>query len=386
MSTPSVRHPGEMRWETNLLASVTLTLTGFGVINCYGTGSYIDKWYIEASQQLSAALLGGVVFLVAAYVDYGLWKRLARPMFLATLAGLVMLGIVSVAWHGSHAPGVLDTLFPYRLGAHRWLYAGVQVQVSEIARFTLAAYVAMRVAESGQRLRHFGDGFVPVMGIVLVTVLLVLVEPSLSMAIVLAAIGTMIVFTAGARLSHFVPLVLLGAAGLAAILIFDPVRSGRLNTMSTTSLACDPLKDQACQSLIGFGNGGFFGVGFGEGTQKLGHLPLGYSDFLFSVIGEEWGFLGVAFVLLLFALFCWLGLRIARTARDPFGTYLATGLTVAVGVTALFHAAVVTRMGPTTGLTLPFMSAGRTSLVLYLLSAGVLVNIGRRRGRPARQR
>lgn len=385
MSTPVVRHPGEMRWETNLLASVTLTLTGFGVINCYGSGSYMDRWYVEASQQLWAALIGSVIFLGAAYLDYGIWKRLARPMFYATALGLLLLAIVAVIWHGN-APGIIGKLFPFRLGAHRWIFLGFQVQPSEIARFTLAAYVAMLAAEMGQRLRHFGSGFLPLMGVVAGTVLVVSVEPSVSMAIVLAAIGTMIIFTAGARLSHLAPLVLVAGLALFVVLKFDPVRAGRMKTASVAALECKPLLDQSCQSLVGFGSGGVLGVGFGEGTQKLGHLPFAYSDFLLSSIGEEWGFIGVVFVTLGFTLFCWLGLRIARTARDPFGTYLATGLTVAVGVTALFHAAVVTRIGPTTGLTLPFMSAGRTSLVLYLLSAGVLVNIGRRRGRPARQR
>jgi len=381
---PSVRHPGELRWETNLLAVVTLTLTGFGVMNCYATGTYIADWEVQASQQLSGALIGGIAFLLCAYTDYGIWRRLAKPMFYATLAGLAVLAVVAVIWHRKKAPGFLNTLFPLRLGAHRWIYLGVQIQVSEIARFTLAAYVAMRCADLGPRLRRFGDGFVPVMGVVLLTVGLVGLEPSVSMAIVLGAIGALVIFTAGAKLPHFLPVAVLGALVLVAILTLDPVRANRMDTVSTAALECDPEKDQACQSLIGLGNGGLSGTGFGEGTQKLGHLPLAYSDFIFSVIGEEWGFIGSLFVVLLFSLFCWLGFRIARTARDTFGTYLATGLTAAVGVTALFHAAVVLRMGPTTGLTLPFMSAGRASLILYLLSAGVVVNIGRRRGRPAR--
>lgn len=385
MSPTAVRHPGELRWETNLLACVTLTLTGFGVMNCYVTGSYLNRWYSESSQQLWGAVIGGVAFLVAAYTDYSLWRKLAKPMFYATLAGLGLIALVALIWHTGKAPSILNTIFPYKLGAHRWIFVGVQVQVSEVARFTLAAYVAMRAADAGQKLRHFTTGFLPLIGIVVGTVLLVAIEPSLSMSIVLAAIGTMIIFTAGARITHFLPLAAIAALALVAVLKFDRVRSDRMETASVSALECDPRKDQSCQSLIGFGSGGVLGVGFGQGTQKLGHLPLAYSDFILSVIGEEWGFLGVLFVGLGFALFCWLGLRIARTARDPFGTYLATGLVVAVGFTALFHTAVVTRMGPVTGLTLPFMSAGRSSLVLYLFSAGVLVNIGRRRGRPARQ-
>ena len=124
------------------------------------------------------------------------------------------------------------------------------------------------------------------------------------------------------------------------------------------------------------------GVGFGEGQQKLGYLPYAYSDFLFSTIGEEWGFLGVLAVVSLFALFCWLGFRIAKTAADPFGQYLAVGLTATIGLTAFMHMAVSLGMMPTTGLTLPFMSYGRSSQVISLLGTGILINIGRLRGSP----
>lgn len=385
MSPASVRHPGEFRWETNLLATVTLALTCFGIANCYATGTYLARWYAEASQQLSAAIVGGACFLVAAYTDYQVWRRIARPLFYATLAGLGLIAIVALIWRSDDAPAIVETFFPWRLGARRWLKVGVQVQVSELARFTLAAFLAARAAELGAKVRSFRQGFVPLMGTVAGVALLVLAEPSLSMAIVLAAVGTSIAFAAGARIAHFAPFVLAAAGGLWAILTFEPVRAKRFMTFLSPALECDAKVEQACQSLIGFGNGGWFGVGFGEGTQKLGHLPFGYSDFILSVIGEEWGFVGVAFVLICFGLFCWMGFRVARTARDPFGMFLATGLTTAVGITSVLHTAVVTRAMPTTGLTLPFMSAGRISLVLYLFSAGVLVSIGRRRGRPARE-
>jgi cell division protein FtsW len=126
-------------------------------------------------------------------------------------------------------------------------------------------------------------------------------------------------------------------------------------------------------------------VGRGEGQQKLGYLPYAYSDFLFSSIGEEWGFIGVCVIVTLYSIFCWLGFRIARTTEDPFGRYLAVGLTVTVGLTAFMHMAVNLGMMPTTGLTLPFVSHGRSSLVISLLGAGILINIGRMRGKPRAQ-
>lgn len=134
--------------------------------------------------------------------------------------------------------------------------------------------------------------------------------------------------------------------------------------------------------MIGFGSGQLMGVGLGQGSQKMGFLPYAYSDFLFSHIGEEWGFIGVCFVVALFAAFCWLGFRIARTAAEPFGQYLAVGITALVGVSAVLHMAVNTSLMPTTGITLPFVSWGRSSLVIAMLSAGILINIGRMRGRP----
>jgi cell division protein FtsW len=124
-------------------------------------------------------------------------------------------------------------------------------------------------------------------------------------------------------------------------------------------------------------------VGFGEGQQKLGYLPYAYSDFLFSTIGEEWGFIGICLVVAAFALFCWLGFRIAKTAAEPFGQYLAAGLTATIGFTAFMHMAVSLDLMPTTGLTLPFMSYGRSSQVISLAATGILINIGRMRWRPA---
>ena len=174
---------------------------------------------------------------------------------------------------------------------------------------------------------------------------------------------------------------------MAAILVFHQIHDAqyRLARVLTFLNPGDGTTEggfQIHQSLVGIGSGGLFGTGFGMGQQKLGYLPYAYSDFLFSTIGEEWGFAGVLVVVFLFGLFCWLGFRIARTASEPFGQYLAVGLTATIGLTAFMHMAVSLGLMPTTGLTLPFMSYGRSSQVISLLGTGILINIGRLRGKP----
>jgi cell division protein FtsW len=381
--TPAVRHPGEFRWETRLLAVTTLALTAMGIASCYSSATYINEWYLQATQQVSGALAGGAIFLFAAYADYQVWRRLARPLFLLTLAGLGIIAVVAVIWGSRKAPGPVESLVPSINGARRWLRPGIQVQVSEIARFTLVAWLAMRAAELGKKVRDFRQGFVPLMLALGLIGLLLVAEPSVTMAGLLCLTGATVLLTAGARISHLFLAGVLGAAGATAKILTDSVRAGRLHEFHASGLACDATK-QACDALIGYGSGGLLGTGFGEGMLKLGHLPLAYSDYLLAVIAEEWGLIGVIVLVFCFGLFCWMGFRIAKTARDPFGMYLAAGLTASVGIAAFMHAAVVTGIAPATGLTLPFMSAGRVSLVLYLFSAGVIVSVGRRRGRPAR--
>lgn len=383
MTGRAVRHPGEFRWETRLLAVLTLTLVALGVAVCYAAGSYRDAWYHEAQQQLSGALIGGVLFLVAAQLDYRLLRRFARPMYFATIAGLVLIAIVAILWPNGPAPGAIGELVPILNGSRRWLKVfGAQIQVSEIARFTVPVMVAALVADLGTKVRRFRDGFVPVMWPIVLAAGLIAVQPNLSMAILLTLVSLIVVFVAGVRISHLLLPVGVGLIGATAMLALSAERRDRLASFLTPGLQCH-IDDQVCNSLIGLGNGGAFGVGFGQGTQKLGRLAYGYSDFILSVLGEEWGFVGVVFVVLCFALFCAMGFRIARTAPDLFGTALAGGITAMVGFGALMHAAVVLKIGPATGLTLPFISAGRVSLVIYLVSAGVLVSIGQRRGKPA---
>lgn len=380
--TPAVRHPGEFRWETRLLAVTTLVLTAMGIASCYSSATYVTDWYTQATQQMKAAIIGGVIFLIVAHMDYRVWRKLARPMLWLTIAGLALIAVVALVWRAGKAPGPIQWFVPVQNGARRWLYLGIQVQVSEIARFTLVAWLAMRAVELGKRFPDFRQGFLPLAGMVGLIGALLVAEPSVTMALLICATGFTVMLVAGTRIPHLLLAFLLGAAGVVTKVLLDPVRLRRITDWHGSGVLCDATK-QGCDALIGYGNGGILGTGYGEGMLKLGHLPLAYADYLLAVIAEEWGLIGVVALTLCFAVFCWMGFRIAKTARDPFGTLLAAGLTASVGIAAFLHAAVVTGLAPATGLTLPFMSAGRSSLLLYLFSAGVIVSVGRQRGRPA---
>jgi cell division protein FtsW len=356
---------------------VTVVLVVFGIAATYGAASLVtlqgkNAGFGFALRQLSGAALGGILLLVASRLDYYRWRQLAWPLLLFVL---VLLLIPLLPFTTSIAPPVN--------GARRWINLGpLNFQPSELARLSVVIWCAMLASKKGLQVREFKKGVMPFILILGLVSLLILLEPNLSMATLVALLGGLVLFTSGAKIGHFILL-----AGCGMIMVFHQIRDAqyRLSRLLTFMNPGDASTDagfQIMQSLVGIGSGQLFGVGFGEGQQKLGYLPYAYSDFLFSTIGEEWGFLGVFSVVSLFALFCWLGFRIAKTAADPFGQYLAVGLTATIGLTAFMHMAVSLGLMPTTGLTLPFMSYGRSSQVISLLATGILINIGRLRGSP----
>ena len=378
MSGPRpVRHPGELRWETRLLGVVTLVLLAFGLAATYGAASLVtikgeNVGLGFAARQLTGALLGGVLLLWASRQDYYRWRAWAWPLLFITI-GFLLIPLLPFT----------RTIAPSLNGARRWVDIGpLNFQPSELARLVVVIWCAMLASKKGVQVREFRKGVLPFMVILGLVSVLILLEPNLSMATLVALLGGLVLFTSGAKIGHFI---LLG--GVAVILVFHQIRDAqyrlaRVLTFLNPGDATTEAGFQIHQSLVGMGSGGLFGTGFGQGQQKLGYLPYAYSDFLFSTIGEEWGFAGVLCVVLLFALFCWLGFRIAKTAADPFGQYLAVGLTATIGLTAFMHMAVSLGLIPTTGLTLPFMSYGRSSQVISLLGTGILISIGRLRGRP----
>ncbi len=358
-------------WEAAALMGLTLLLLSFGLVFLYSASSVLalretlpDTYFVL--RQAAAAGVGVILLVVCALLPYRLWERCAWPILLLSVAGLVA---VLLPWTLAMAPEIN--------GARRWLRIGpVNFQPSEVAKLAVIVWTAAIAVKKAEQFRSLRRGLGPFLTVWALVVGLVVLEPDLSTAIVIATLGGLIVFVAGARISHFIFL-----AALAAPLLWQQVtvgfRADRIEAFLNP--AADPTGAgfQVHQSLIALGSGGLSGVGIGEGRQKFGFLPEAHNDFIFAMIGEEWGFLGVLLLVTLYASIVLVGFRIAGRAPDRFGELLAVGCASLIGVQALLHMAVALALAPPTGLTLPLVSYGRSNLIVTLVSLGILVSVAR---------
>jgi len=317
-------------------------------------------------KQLTAVGIGLVGLFVAALLSPQTYRRLAYPLLALTLALLILILI----------PGIGLS----RGGARRWLPLGNFVfQPGELAKLSLVLYLAHSVAKKGERIRTFTIGVLPHLIIGGIFLGLILLEPDLGTALILGLVLFLMLFVAGAKFSH---LLLTGLAALPVLILFVIGADYRLRRLIAF---LDPWKDasnsgfQIIQSYIAFGSGQFWGLGLGQSRQKLFYLPEAHTDFIFSVIGEELGLLGALIVLALFGFIILRGLRLALRIDEPFGQYLAFGLTSLLGLQALIHMGVVMGLMPTKGLVLPFISYGGSAMVMNLTEAGILLSLSRRR-------
>jgi cell division protein FtsW len=300
-------------------------------------------------------------------MDYRRWRPLAWPLVAVTT---VLLLILLLPFTHSIAP-IIN-------GARRWIRVGPgTIQPSELAKFAVVLWVAMLAAKKGDDVREFKRGLVPFLVVVVPIAILIMLEPDLSTATVVLLLAATVLFTAGARIGHFLLLGLLAIPLLWHEIVSVQYRLARMVGFLSGGTDAAESSWQISQSLTGIGAGRLVGVGFGEGLQKLGYLQYAYSDFIFSTIGEEWGFLGVVTVLGLFGLYVALGFRIARNASDTFGLLLATGLTSMIGLATVLHIGVTLALIPTTGISLPFVSFGRSSLLIAFLATGVIMSVAR---------
>lgn len=320
----------------------------------------------EVKKQLFGIALGGAAMLVTSRVPYRFWKQ--RWVVAAALAGSAVLLVLVII------PG----MGVYINGSRRWLsVAGVSFQPSELAKLAVVLYMATTLTNRGKSIRFFFHGIVPVLVVPGMMFLLILEQPNLSTAGSILIVSLLMVLMAGAQWKH---LSLLGVAGLCVGGFYAwsaPYRRERLLSFTNPFAKMNDEGYQLAQSLIAFGSGGLFGMGLGQGRQKYAYLPYPESDFIFAIVGEDFGLLGCMAVVALFAAFAVAGMRIAVNCRDKFGALLAAGITCSITVQAFLNMGVVIGILPTTGLPLPFFSAGGTSISITMAAVGILMNISR---------
>ncbi len=369
-----LRHRWSMGVEARVLVILTAVLLAFGVATVYSASAIVE---MQAGQghaylllrQLTGMAAGAVLFAIAAKLDAELWEKWAWPLIALSILLLIVVILPFTA-----------TIAPRIHGSRRYVF-GASLQPSEFAKLAVVLWTSMLVVKKGPAMRRLTKGLLPFLVVIGALDILVMLEPDLSTAMMFTLLMGIILFTGGVRIGHFV------ALGVMLIPLLY-VKIERLNYVLLRMTAFfDPgaappeVSYQLRQSLIAVGSGQIFGVGFGRGRQQYGFLPFGYDDFIAGHIGEEWGFVGLALLVIAFAIYAAVGFRIARKARTPFLQLVAVGLTVTTVLTAYLHIGVATGLLPTTGLTLPFISYGRSNLVLSLLMTGILVNIGSRRER-----
>lgn len=352
-----------------------LMLTGIGLVMVFSASSalaskrYLDAAYFFKHQIFHvAAGLGLMVFLASR--DYQRLKGLAYPVLFVIMLLLVLVLIPGVG----HRAG----------GASRWLRLGlVSIQPSEFAKLGLVLYLAYSLSEHANQVKSLSRGFLPHLGMAALITLPVLAEPDLGMSVTLMTIATVMLFVAGTRVSYLLGLALMATPALYYLIVKVSYRMERLTAFLNPW--DDPLgrSFQIVHSFMALGSGGILGVGLGGSMQKLFYLPEPHTDFIFSVLGEELGLWGVLLVLSLFLVLVWRGVLVALDARDLFGTYLALGATLIIGLQSFVNAGVVMGLLPTKGLTMPFISYGGSAMVANFACVGLLLSVAGHREKPA---
>ncbi|KYZ77104.1 rod shape-determining protein RodA [Anaerosporomusa subterranea] len=352
-----------------ILFFTVLGMLAIGVVMVFSSSAvsaqvnFQDSYYF-LKRQLVWVSLGLFGMIILMNIDYHIWRKGSKPFLLFTLILLVLVLI----------PGLGKVVN----GARRWLgFGSLYLQPSELAKLAMALFCADNLSRNQEKVTKFMKGVAPILCLLLLVFGLILKEPDLGTALSIGGMVFVLLYAAGARLSHLFSLGAAGVVGIVAAIIAEPYRMKRLLAFSDPW--ADPLDTgyHIIQSLYALGSGGLFGVGLGRSREKFLYLPEPHTDFIFAILGEEMGFLGTATVLLLFFLLAWRGFRVAMAAPDIFGSMLATALTTVITMQALMNIAVVTASMPVTGIPLPFISFGGSALIFNLAGVGILLNISR---------
>ncbi|MFH1460457.1 MAG: putative lipid II flippase FtsW [Candidatus Omnitrophota bacterium] len=350
-------------------AAIAVVLICIGIVMIYSTSAIYalenlgdSAYYLK--RHLLYVFIGLFFSSLVMAMDYQKLKVYAKPLLVFSFFLLVLLLI----------PGVSRSVG----GARRWFRVlGFSFQASELAKVAVIVYTADFLSRKKSHINTFLYGFLPILLVLGLVCLLIIMQPDLGTVVAIVSICFLMCFVGGVKLTHMLS-VILGSLPLVYMLVFSV--SYRRNRILAF---LDPWKDpqgtgfQIIQSLVALGSGGFWGVGLGQGKQKLLYLPAAYTDFIFSIVGEELGFIGTAAIVCLFIIFLFQAMKITLKAKDSFGQFLAFGLTCALAIEAIVNIGVATSLLPTKGLPFPFISYGGTSLIFNMIYVGLILNVGK---------
>lgn len=354
-----------------ILMITTIALVFIGIIMVFSSSwpeamvEYNDG-YRFLKRQIVSASLGFAAMIFCMNLDYKIYKKFALPIFLLSMLSCLM---------------IFTPLGIEIKGARRWINLGFTTFMpSDIMKIGSVIYLASYLTRNRKNLKSFVKGTIPTLIVIGIACAMIYIQKDLGTTLSLAMTLMAMFFIAGIKLNHL----LFMAGGGALFLYLSIVSEGNEYRLSRWTTFLDPFADkldagwQVVQSLYALGSGGLFGLGLGKSRQKFFYIPEAYNDFIFSIIGEELGLIGSLTVLFLFLVLIWRGIVIALKTEDLFGSLLATGITAQIAMQALINIAVATSSIPTTGITLPFISYGGTSLLFYMASVGILLNISRK--------
>ena len=354
-----------------LILIPTILLLGIGLVAIYSSSSFLAKHelgdsYFYLKRQASFGLLGLCLLVIAKNIPVSLYRIFAYPALVISFALLVLLFF----------PGMGKSVG----GACRWLrVAGFSLQPSELAKLSLAIYIAYSMSKKGPDMSTFSQGFLPHMIIAGAFMLLILLQPDLGTTVIIGCWLVIILFVGGLNLLYLLPMVLISFLTFLWLISQADYRINRWRAFIHPWDDPQGLSYQIIHSFLAFGSGGILGVGLGNSKQKLLYLPEPHTDFILPIIAEELGLLGTIAIIMLFSVLIIRGIKIALDATDLYSSYLAMGISTMIGLQVIINMGVVMGLLPTKGLTLPLLSYGGTSLVINLLSIGILLSISARR-------
>jgi len=355
-----------VRFDPLLLCAV-LGLVTIGLVMVYSASAVLaqdkqgDSLYF-LKRQLTAAGMGLVAMAVAMKVG---WRKLARWAYPLLLIAIVLLVAVLIPGIGSTAGG-----------ARRWIrLPGFSLQPAEVAKFAWVVYLSYSLAKKREKVASFSVGFLPHLALCGILVMLCMLQPDFGSSVLLVFMLFVLLFAAGAKLSYLVGMILMALPLGYVAIASSPYRMKRILAFLDPWAHRHDVGYQVAESLMSIGSGGVSGLGLGDGRQKLFFLPEAHTDFIFSILGEETGLVGVGLLVVLYAVVLWRGVRASLSAGETFGTYLGLGITSIIAFQATVNMCVAMGLLPTKGLTLPFVSYGGSSLVVLMGSAGVLLSL-----------